>query len=228
MVPQESPTEETTEDDKPSPPCEESRENIRQDSGEQFDPFSMDGDNSAWSDPQAFYDHPPARLAPSAVPAPVWNVEQEREGEREQEREQEVQAEEERGKQHRENSLESEHNFDDDCTGGSTYMDTSQFLRTNVPSTSGLVMEQYSTPEEVLGLQEGEEDRNTTPTGYHLGNEGSGDCVPYEYPSALTKFPASRDGPARREMVDGGHDIRAPSTGQSRSHLYMYMYCIYI
>ena len=202
VVPPDSSTQEETEAlRKPLGETQETQTG-RQESGEQFDPFTEDeGADSTWSDPMAFYDRPqPAR---PAVPIPPP---------RDHEREQEIGAKDERrDNQGGENSVNgdessSDANADDDCTGGSAYMDTSQFLRTNVPSSSKL----FSTADEMLSLQlcDARHEDNTTPIN---SDEGPGELGQYDFPSALANFPTNRDVPTKREVVDDGLDSRSSS-----------------
>ena len=224
VIPQGIPTqvEEEEEEGKGGrQPHEDSQENSRQDSGEQFDPFRDGADDSTWSDPCAFYDQaPPARLAP------VW--ERGKEGEEE-------------GKGHlvdkdmgtkvsRNNVHEEKEDGlgdvggDEDCTG-SAYMDTTQFLRTNVGRNSPL--EQCFTSDETSCPQHTDEreDTQTTPPGR---NVVPGECGQYDFPTALAAYPInSRDGPpTKRDVVDESLDTKPPVVGQCR--VYCTCTCLYI
>ena len=202
------------------PPIEDIKENSRQDSGEPFDPFHDGGDESTWNDPGAYYDQaPPARPAPvSAVLAPWEREGEEREGEA-------LHVGDDVGTklnshEQKEDGL-GDMGGDEDCTG-SAYMDTTQFLRTNMPMCGRHSPQDpcFST-DETLGLPftDESEDADSTPTG---GVMTSGECGQYDFPTALASFPVnSRDGPAKRDVGDEGHDTRA---GQ-----YMAYYtCVYL
>ena len=212
MAPQDSPTQEEKEAlGKPHSEVQETQTG-RQDSGEQFDPFTEEeGADSTWVDPMGFYDRPqPARTA-APIPPP-----------RDQ-RELEIGAKEERRyNQGGENSVNGDEsgdaNADDDCTGGSAYMDTTQFLRTNVPSSSKL---KFSTAEEMLSLQlsDARDEDITTPIN---SDEGPGEVGQYDFPSALANFPTNRDVPTKKEIVDDGLD------GRSSSHTSECMCNVYV
>ena len=196
------PSQETpAEGDKPSQqsPDEGQENTVGLGSEEQFDPFS-DGTDSAWNDPEAFYDRPPpARPAhiPSAVPAPSWNSDRAGEGD---------------GSQKEDGhgpmlslsvNTHGEEDEPEDTTGGSAYMDTSQFLRRDLTA---------SDPAPV-GLSEDTE-RSVTPTegctegasrDLHVGSYDG----PYDFPSALASFPASRE---KREGMDEGQSCMTSCT----------------
>lgn len=215
VVPQDpSPTQE--ERDVINRPHNEDNQTGRQDSGDQFDPFTEEeGGDSIWSDPMAFYDRPPPARTAAPIPPPR---------DHEREREQEIQAKDERREnQGGEGSVNGDEssgdaNIDDDCTGGSAYMDTSQFLRTNIPSSSKL-LNQFGA-EEMLGLQlsDARHEEDATPVN---SEEGSGDVGQYDFPSALANFPTNRDVPTKREVVDDGLDVKPPHTSES-----MYNVCV--
>ena len=198
--------------------------------GKQFDPFG-DSSDAAWSDPEAFYDRPPPPImAPAAAAAPtaVWNSEGEREGEGEAgpgENEQLV---------HTNNSLaiqeideSGEVANDDDTTGGSAYIDTSEFLRTraqpgcNWPSEQGFLSDDP--------FVEGDD---LTPTCHSEGVLGQ-----YEFPAALANFPNSRDGKpvGAEDCLDSKHQQIGQFTCTCSTHThtvaaqlvtvhFMYMY----
>ena len=120
----------------------------------------------------------------------------------------------------------SDGGVDDDCTGGSAYMDTSQFLRTKVPVLCS--QQQHHQPAGPLDpfftLDDGspfsdEKEDNLTPTEIGEGRV-SAEFGPYEFPSALANYPTSHGGDgvektARREGVD---EIK-PAAGQSVVYL---------
>ena len=179
-----------------------------QDPEEAFDPFGAE--DSTWNDPHAFYDRPPPpRVAPSNVPAPAAPVSAVEERE-----------EEEVGEILLEENLKEVTIDDSDFTGGSAYMDTTQFLRTNIPTTSGSrPAEHYASPKEVLDRkmseeEEEEEGGEVTPTEYHSADEKPDDTGPYDFPIALSHFPASQEQAAQREAAEDSHDASRPSQSQ--------------
>ena len=171
---------------------------------ELVDPFS-DGSNAAWDDPEAFYDRPPPTRP--VVRTTSWGAETEKEGEGE--RVEEV------GEGGKEEGETADTTGDDDCTGGSAYMDTSQFLRTKAPTLYGQPeVDPYSSGDDLPGQAE-ERDEITTPTGEEDIPRGFG---PYDFPTALANFPVAggrppgeKSSPGKREGGEDGHDIRAAS-----------------
>ena len=168
---------------------------------ELVDPFS-DGSNAAWDDPEAFYDRPPP--ARPVVTTSLWGAETEKEGE---------------GEEVEEGSKEvgetADTTGDDDCTGGSAYMDTSQFLRTKSPMLHGAPEIDLYFSGDDLPAQPEERDANVTPTGDDDIPRGFG---PYDFPTALANFPVAgghppgeQSSPGKREGGEDGHETRAAS-----------------
>ena len=151
------------------------------------DPFSEDPfstESATWNDPAAFYDRPPPPRSLASGHQP-WE---------EEEPNQLEEAE-------KDMALEDSTS---DFTGGSAYMDTSQFLRREGLSVEKPV-EQYALAEEVLRIQqEGEEahlDRETAPThSYSVQDDPIDDPGQYEFPSALSRFPVTREGSEEGHM----------------------------
>ena len=193
--------------------------NTGQEIGEPVDPF---GDSAAWDDPEAFYDRPPpARPIPAVSP---WGVEPEREGGG-------GGRVEEGGQGRREVGDTLDTTGDDDCTGGSAYMDTSQFLRTKAPMVCGQPgIDPYFTPDDLPGGAADEEhEERTTPTGDEETPVGFG---PYDFPSALANYPAGggrpgeKHSPGKREGGEDGHDSRAAAHAAGLSYCVCVCVCL--
>ena len=171
---------------------QEATENLGRDVGETVDPFA---DESTWNDPEAFYDRPPpARpVAQLTVGPSPWGAESERDrGANSQEGVAKTDGSD------GDNSADT--TADEDCTGGSAYMDTSQFLRTNVPSgTKHSGIDPYFTPpDEQPGLV-GSPDGPSTPTG----DDTVGGFGPYDFPAALANFPSGGGGRGEKGAGSG-------------------------
>ena len=168
-----------------------------QDIEEPIDPFS-DGSNAVWDDPESFYDRPPpARPIVQVGQGPEEGVEGQRDA-----------------------GETADTTGDDDCTGGSAYMDTSQFLRTKAPVLCGqpgidpyFTGEDLPVPVPVPGQPDEREDQ-ITPTGE---DDIPGGFGPYDFPAALANYPtaAGRGGekplPVKREGGEEGQETGAAS-----------------
>lgn len=168
------------------------------------DPFSEDPfstESSTWNDPAAFYDRPPPPRPLPSGPQP-WE---------EEEPSQLEEAE-------KDMALEDSTS---DFTGGSAYMDTTQFLRREGLLPLEKSVEQYALAEEVLQIQqEGEEarsDRETMPMhSYSVQDDPIDDPGQYEFPSALSRFPVTREGSEEGHMSTKSQHTAASKSSVSR------------
>ena len=210
VIPQAKPTNDIVDvtgevDSAPEPPPRDTHDNLGQDSREQIDPFA---DFDVSDDPQAFYDRPgPTRLAPASTPAASsWTKEQP-----ETQNEVEVDTEAVVSDEILDDGEPSDGGIDDDCTGGSAYMDTTQFLRTTKEQTN--FGDPFFTSDDPQPPFDERDD--ITPTA---GDDNVlGELGPYDFPLALANFPTGGSGgstnavekPAKRDVVDESHDIKS-------------------
>ena len=203
VITQELPPPPAISETEAEPPLIEGVEIPGQDIGQPVDPFA-DGDTAAWEDdPEAFYDRPPPARPLAPPTTSPWGAESDREGISEEGVP--------RGDGRSEGSDDTaDTTADDDCTGGSAYMDTSQFLRTKCSGGGegggggGRQMDPYLSPEDQPSPPDGL-DEPSTPTG----DEVPGEFGPYDFPSALANFPPAAGGGGGRgekQQVAGGEE----------------------